>query len=551
MPLHKDNPPIGQQLLALSYANKATAFSHEERRELGLLGLLPYSEESLDKQVQRAQRAYAAKSTDLERHIYLRQLQDFNETVFYKLIVDNAAEMIPIIYTPTVGDACRMFSEIYRRPRGLFFSYPERDHIEEVIANVTSDSIEIVVITDGEAILGIGDQGVGGMGIPIGKLALYAALGGINPSAGLPVLLDVGTDNEQLLEDPMYMGWQHERLRGGEYDEFVEQVMAALHEKWPHAVIQFEDFASDNAVRLLDRYADRMCCFNDDIQGTAVVTVGSLLAACNLAGKKLEDCRIVIVGTGAAGTGIAQGCLNYMTSCGLDEQSAARSFYLVGRHGLIHEQSDELRPSIDAFAHRLEELADWGGEFGLLDVVRNAAPDILIGVTGQPGLFTKQLIQEMDARTSNPIVFPLSNPTAKAEVVPEYALQWTHGKAIIATGSPFPDVEHGGKRYKIAQCNNAYAFPGIGLGLTAVRATRVTDEMLAAVAKAIGISTRDSTRKFGMLLPDLGGIQSLSRDIAIAIGEVACSQGLGEVAPGETVESAIDAKTWKPKYANP
>ncbi len=540
--------PRGQQLIELPQFNKGTAFSRQERIEMGLLGLLPYREESLERQVERAYRAYEAKPNDLEKHIYLRQIQDLNETLFYSLVIRYASQMIPIIYTPTVGDACRLFSEIYRKPRGLFISYPERAHLDAVLANVSNESVEIIVITDSEAILGIGDQGVGGMGIPIGKLSLYAALGGIDPNICLPILLDVGTENEELLGDPLYVGWQHRRIRGIEYDDFVEQVLMSVHRKWPNAVVQFEDFGPLNATRLLDKFNDRLCCFNDDIQGTAAVTVGSLVAACSAAGKKLADCKIVIVGAGSAGCGIARGCTQAMAADGGSPEKAARSIYLIDRHGLIREDTPAIQTYQQPFVRRAGDFSNWSGGLELIDVIRNVAPDILIGVSGQPGLFTRDVVQSMDSRTTRPIVFPLSNPTVRAEATPANILNWTEGRALVATGSPFPPVECGGIRYEIAQCNNAYAFPGIGLGLTAVHARRVTDEMMNAVARVIGNSGADAAAIGASLLPDLDGIRSLSREIAVAVARIAVDSGLGAVPDGQTIEGLVDAKAWTPGY---
>ena len=540
--------PRGQHLIELPQYNKGTAFHRHERIELGLLGLLPYREEPLELQIERAYKAYQAKLNNLERHIYLRQLQDLNETLFYSLVIKYAAEMIPIIYTPTVGDACRLFSEIYRKPRGLFLNYPEREYIDSILDNVSNDSVEIIVITDAEAILGIGDQGVGGMGIPIGKLSLYTALGGIDPNVCLPILIDVGTDNEELLNDPLYVGWQHERIRGNDYDDFIELVLMSLHRKWPNAVVQFEDFGYTNATRLLEKYIDRLCCFNDDIQGTAAVTVGSLTAACAAAGKKLMDSRTVIVGAGSAGCGIARGCVGSMVADGCDMHRASRTIYLVDRFGLIHEQTPSIAEYQKPFVRSMSELSGWQGKFDLVDVVRNVAPDILIGVSGQAGLFTHEVIKTMDSRTTRPIVFPLSNPTVRAEATPENVLHWTQGRALIATGSPFPAVDYEGVRYGIAQCNNAYAFPGIGLGLTAVKARRVTDDMMNAVARVIGRSASEDLAIGAALLPELNGIRSLSRDIAIAVAGIAVENGLGVLPDGQSVESMVDAKAWRPGY---
>ncbi len=538
----------GQNLIELPQFNKGTAFTRQERIDNGLLGLIPYCEESLGAQVVRAYGAYLSKDSDLERHIYLRQLQDLNETLFYRLVMDYAAEMIPIIYTPTVGDACEHFSEIYRKPRGLFISYPERHHINQILDNVSQESVEIIVITDSEAILGIGDQGVGGMGIPIGKLSLYSALGGVNPNVGLPVTLDIGTNNKSLLGDSMYVGWHHERMRGQEYDEFIDLVLTSIHKRWPDAVIQFEDFGPLNATRLLENYRDKMCCFNDDIQGTAAVTVGSLIAACNKAGKNLSEAKIVIVGAGSAGCGIARGCVESMAASGLEREIAASHIFLVDRAGLVKKDGENLRPYQAQFAKKKSDLDNWQGGFELLDVIRNVRPDILVGVSGQSGLFTEEIVQEMDSHTKFPCIFPLSNPTHRSEATPLDIIRWTEGRALVATGSPFPQIAYEGKNYEIAQCNNAYAFPGIGLGLTAVRAKRVTDEMFIAVAEVIGESALENSGKESSLLPPLGGIRSLSRKIAIAVANVAVEQGVCEAPDSDSVEQLVDNKIWHPDY---
>ena len=539
----------GQQLIELPQYNKGTAFTRQERIDNGLIGLIPYGEESLGRQVVRAYGAYLSKKSDLERHIYLRQLQDLNETLFYRLVMDYATEMIPIIYTPTVGDACMNFSEIYRKPRGLFISYPERAYLEKILANVAQKSVGIIVITDSEAILGIGDQGVGGMGIPIGKLSLYSALGGINPNVGLPVLLDVGTNNETLLRDPLYVGWQHERIRGQQYDDFIDLVLTSIHKKWPETVIQFEDFGPLNATRLLNKYKDKFCCFNDDIQGTAAVTVGSLIAAGNKVNRSLSDSKIVIVGAGSAGCGIARGCVNAMVANGTDRNEATRKIFLVDRSGLVHKESDGLRQYQLQFAKDTQELGDWKGGFELFDVVHNVQPEILIGVSGQSGLFTQELVEEMGRHTQYPCIFALSNPTVRSEATPLDLMRWTDGRALVATGSPFPDVYYGGRQYEIAQCNNAYAFPGIGLGLMAARATRVTEEMFTATARVIGESAGKRNRSGSSLLPPLGSIRDLSLEIAVAVANIAFEQEISGRTLTKPIEKVVEDEIWFPDYS--
>ena len=538
----------GRLWLELPELNKGTAFTRKERIEGGLLGMVPYSQEELSAQVSRAYKAYAAKDSDLEKHIFLRQLQTINETLFYELIIQQAASMLPVIYTPTVGNACELFSEIYRKPFGLFLNYPEREFMDEILENVANDDVEVIVMTDGEAILGIGDQGVGGMGIPIGKLSLYSALGGIDPKVTLPVVLDVGTNNNKLLESNFYVGWKHARIRGQEYDEFIELVLSSIHKKWPHAVVQFEDFGVSNSLRLLDKYVDRLCCFNDDIQGTAAITVGSLIAASRVTGQPLTDSKIVIVGAGAAGTGIAHGIVLDMMRAGMEEESARRRIYMLNSKGLIRSDSPNLLPQQIPFAQPRDRLVDWKGDFQLLDVVRNVNPDVLIGVSGQSGYFSEEIVREMTKVCHRPCIFPLSNPTSKAEAFPGDILRWTGGRAIVATGSPFDQVALNGINYEIAQCNNAYAFPGIGLGLSAIKAKKVTDEMLNVVANVIGNAKEGVKEPGTSILPPLDSIRELSREVAIAVANVAVEQDLTGCDFDCSIEDLVDSKMWCPGY---
>ena len=538
----------GQLLLEVPQLNKGTAFTRDERVSFGLLGMIPYSEESIQSQVSRAYDAYSRKNSDIEKHIFLRQLQAINETLYFQLIIDHAAEMLPVIYTPTVGHACEHFSEIYRKPMGLFLNYPERQYMDQILDNVEQEDIQVIVVTDGEAILGIGDQGVGGMGIPIGKLSLYSALGGIDPDVALPIVLDVGTDNESLLNSDLYVGWKQPRIRGQEYDDFIELALSSIHRKWPDAVVQFEDFGVANSIRLLDKYIDRLCCFNDDIQGTAAVTVGTLIAASRITGKMLHDSRIVIVGAGAAGTGIAQGCISKMKEEGADLGTATRNLYMLDSNGLIRSDSPTLRPQHVQFAQNPDNLADWEGDYQLLDVVRNVKPDVLIGVSGQSGFFTRQVVQEMAKHCERPCIFPLSNPTSKVEATPADILNWTGGLAIVATGSPFDPVVCNGIEFHTAQCNNAYAFPGTGLGLIAVKARKATDEMFTAVANVIGNAQTGVEVPGTSLLPPMEAIRELSEDIAVAVANIAIEQNLTGCEIDCPVEQLIHDKMWRPVY---
>jgi malate dehydrogenase (oxaloacetate-decarboxylating) len=551
-------PFRGHLLLERPLFNKGTAFTQEERRTFGLLGLLPPTEETLDEQAARSYEAYGAKETDLERHIYLRQLQDTNETLFYRLLLDHLAEMMPVVYTPTVGLACEQFSHIFRRPRGLFISYAERDDIDAILENAASPRVEVIVVTDGERILGLGDQGAGGMGIPIGKLSLYTACGGIHPATTLPILLDVGTNNEERLHDPLYIGWRHERISGPDYDAFVEAFVQAVQRKFPRVLLQWEDFAQSHASPLLDRYRDQLCTFNDDIQGTAAVTTGTLLAAVAKAGAgaggRLRDQRVAILGAGSAGCGVAEQLVAAMVEEGLTEAEARARFFLIDRPGLLHDGLEELRPFQRKLAQPKDRVAPWrsaeGQPIGLLDVVKHARPTILIGTSGQPGTFTEAVVRAMMEYAEHPIIFPLSNPTSRAEATPADLIAWTDGRALVATGSPFGDVIHGGRLFPIAQCNNSYIFPGLGLGILASGAQRVTDSMFMAAARALaGFATaaRDPSAA-APLLPPLAESRRVSRAIALAVAAAAHREGLADRSQAEDIERLVDARMWQPRY---
>lgn len=542
----------GHLLLERPLLNKGTAFTEKERREFGLLGLLPPHEESLDEQSARAFEAYGDKTTDLERHIYLRALQDTNETLFYRLVLDHLAEMMPIIYTPTVGLACERFSHILRRPRGLFLSYPERDDIEAILENAASPRVEAIVVTDGERILGLGDQGAGGMGIPIGKLSLYTACGGIHPATTLPILLDAGTNNEERLQDPLYIGWRHERVSGSDYDDFVDAFVQAVKRKFPRALLQWEDFAQTHAGPLLGRYRDQLCTFNDDIQGTAAVATGTLLAAVAGSGGRLGDQRIAILGAGSAGCGIAEQLIAAMAEEGLTQAEARANVFLVDRPGLLHDGLGGLLPFQKKLAQPKDRVAPWrsaeGRPIGLLDVVKNARPTILIGTSGQPGTFTEEVVRTMAGYADRPIIFPLSNPTSRAEATPADLIAWTNGRALIATGSPFGDVSYGGRRFPVAQCNNSYIFPGLGLGILASRARRVSDAMFMAAARALAGCSPASRDPATPLLPPLAESRRVSRAIALAVATAAQRDGLATPCGPEELERSVDAKMWQPRY---
>ncbi|WP_029592981.1 NAD-dependent malic enzyme [Franconibacter pulveris] len=546
-------PYAGPVLLEFPRLNKGSAFSMEERANFNLIGLLPEVVETIDEQAERAWRQYQEFKTDIDKHIYLRNIQDTNETLFYRLVENHLDEMMPVIYTPTVGLACERFSEIYRRARGVFISWPNRQYMDDILQNVPNHNIKVIVVTDGERILGLGDQGIGGMGIPIGKLSLYTACGGISPAYTLPVVLDVGTNNQQLLNDPLYMGWRHPRITDEEYYAFVDEFIQAVKHRWPNVLLQFEDFAQKNATPLLQRYRNEICSFNDDIQGTAAVTVGTLIAASRAAGSQLSEQKIVFLGAGSAGCGIAEQIVAQTQREGLTEEQARQKVFMVDRFGLLTDNMPNLLPFQTKLVQKRENLQGWQTEsdaISLLDVVRNVKPDILIGVSGQTGLFTEEIIREMHKHCPRPIVMPLSNPTSRVEATPHDIIHWTDGNALVATGSPFPPVVWKDKTFPIAQCNNAYIFPGIGLGVIASGASRITDEMLMAASETLAQHSPLVNTGYGLVLPPLSEIQNVSRAIAFAVGKMAQAQGVAVEVSAEALEQAIEDNFWLPEYRN-
>ncbi|MEY8712181.1 NAD-dependent malic enzyme [Mangrovibacter phragmitis] len=544
-------PYTGAMLLENPLLNKGLAFSHEERIALNLIGLLPEQVETITEQTERAWSQFNHFKRDLSRHIYLRNIQDTNETLFYNLLRSHLEEMMPIIYTPTVGEACEHFSDIYRRARGLFISWPDRHRIDDMLQNFSRHDIKVIVVTDGERILGLGDQGIGGMGIPIGKLSLYTACGGINPASTLPIMLDVGTNNAQRLDDPLYMGWRHPRITDGEYREFMDMFINAVKERWPNVLLQFEDFAQNNATQLLNRYRDELCCFNDDIQGTAAVALGTLIAGSQAKGSTLRDQRIAFLGAGSAGCGIAETIVARMVADGASEEEARSRIFMVDRFGLLTDDMPNLRD----FQHRLvtsrEKVQGWGNEAGtisLMDVVRHAKPTVLIGVSGQPGLFSEEIVKEMHRHCPHPIIMPLSNPTSRAEAKPQDLIAWTEGAALVATGSPFPPVCYQDNIYDIAQCNNAYIFPGLGLGILAAKARRVTNGMLLAASQTLADHSPLVQTERGKLLPPIEEIEQVSRAIALSVAKAAQQDGVAPQMDDDAILSAIDKTFWKAEY---
>ena len=547
---------VGRQLLANRYHNKGTAFTGEERDRYQLNGLLPPVVEDLETQLQRVWAEFDAAHGDLARHIFLRALQANNSVLFYRFLVDHLEELLPIVYTPTVGLACQEWSRTYRREHGLYVSWPDRHRIPELLHNALSpdgvaEDVDVVVVTDGERILGLGDLGLGGMGIPIGKLALYTAVGGVDPERTLPVFLDAGTENEALLSDPLYLGWRHRRLRDDDYDELVDAFVTALRHCCPHVLLQWEDFAQRNANRLLNSHRDRICSFNDDIQGTAAVAVAAIVGGMRISGTPLADLRVVIVGAGSAGIGIARQAASALEVVGVPKAEARRRCWLVDRDGLLHDRLDELHDFQAEFIRpwgMIAHIADADGRVPLVDVVRHVAPHALVGVTGQPGLFTEEVIRAQADHVVRPIVLPMSNPTPRAEGIPADILAWTEGRALVGTGSPFPSALIGAELHAITQVNNLYLFPGLGRGVIAVKAGRVSDGMLSAAATAIGsIAPADLTAP-ATLLPPLAQVGDVADAVALAVARQAVAEGLADPLDDAGIVAAVEACKWRPQY---
>ncbi|MFV0437325.1 MAG: NAD-dependent malic enzyme [Desulfopila sp.] len=540
----------GPVLLETPLLNKGSAFSEYERTMFNLEGLLPYNIETIEEQAERCYQQFKSFHNLLEQHVYLRNIQDTNETLFFRLVVEHLEEIMPCIYTPTVGRACQEFSRIYRRKKGLFISYPDRDRLDDIMQNATKHNVKVIVVTDGERILGLGDQGIGGMGIPIGKLSLYTACGGISPAYTLPVVLDAGTNNEELRNDPLYMGWRHERIVGDDYSAFVEKFVQAVMHRWPNVLLQFEDFASSHASPLLEKYKDRLCCFNDDIQGTAAVTVGTLLAACKTIEQDLGAQRILFLGAGSAGCGIAEQIIAHMKLEGVSDEEARSRIALIDSRGLVTDDLAYLKDFQKPIAQKRATSDGWprndNGRVDFFNTVAHYKPTVLIGVSMQPNAFTKEIVDLMLTTSKRPIILPLSNPTSKCEAVPEALIQWTEGKAIVATGSPFQPVELNGKRYPIAQCNNSYIFPGVGLAVLAVKATRVTDTMFMAASEALAECSKAYAAD--ALLPPLTEIRQVSLQIARAVAKQAMTDGVANLITDAALAEQIAKNFWSPEY---
>jgi malate dehydrogenase (oxaloacetate-decarboxylating) len=542
----------GFQLINNPLLNKGTAFTDEERSAFRLHGLLPPHVGTLEEQVERRLKALRAFETDFERYAFLRELQDSDETLFYAVIASNLEETLPLVYTPTVGEGCQRFSEIWHKPRGVFISYPNKHRIREILSDARFDRVRIIVVSDGERILGLGDQGAGGMGISTGKLVLYTACAGIHPDETLPVLLDVGTNNQQRRDDPLYIGWRHERIRGDEYDAFIEAFVTAVSERWPDVLLHWEDFAGSNAARLLERYRDRLCTFNDDIQGTAAIAASSLLAAVNVTGVPLTEQRIAVLGAGSAGCGIASLLLQAIIDAGADEAEARSHFFLVDRNGLLVEGMPDITPAQKLFLQKPEAIAGWKREApnaaGLFDVVSNAHPTVLIGVSGQASTFTETVVRTMARHVERPVIFPLSNPTSRSEATPEQLMTWSEGRALIGTGSPFPPLHWNGQTRKVNQTNNSYVFPGVGLGVLAAGARRITDTMFMVAGKTVAAMSPTVTDKEGLLLPPVTDLRKVAVAVAKAVARQAQADDVAPPCNAATLDARIEARVWEACY---
>ena len=529
---------------------KGTAFTDDERRAGGLLGLLPAAVVPLEEQVRRCWSEVERQGSDLDRYVYLRALQDRNERLFYAVLAADVPRALPLVYTPTVAEGCRRFSELWRRPRGLYLSYPDRDRLAEAVRNRPNPEVDVIVVTDGQRILGIGDQGVGGMGIPIGKLSLYTLIGGIDPGRTLPILLDVGTDNAALLDDPFYLGWRHRRIGDDEYRAFVDDVVAAITQELPDVLLQWEDFATPHAGPILQRFRDRLLTFNDDIQGTAAVALGALRGATQVAGSRLRDQQVVMLGAGSAGIGVMEMVAQEMVDEGLSDAEARERCWVVDVRGLLTADRDDLSAAQRAFAVDPARIDGWGvdGLPGLADAVANLEVGVLLGLSTASGAFTEEIVRTMAGKVDRPIVFPLSNPTDNAEARPADLDAWTGGRVLVATGSPFPPLHRAGADVPVAQCNNVYIFPAVGLAVTAARATRVTDAMMRAAARALGDASPALTDASAPLLPAWADVRGVADDIALAVAHQAVADGVAPAASDDDLRAAIAATRWEPGY---
>lgn len=558
----KIDPATGQKYMAVNtkghallfnpLTNKGTAFTNRERDELNLHGLLPPSVCTIKQQLDRTYEAYMAKTSNIERFIYLSGLQDRNETLFYRLVLEHIDEMMPVVYTPVVGEACQKFSHIYRRGRGLYINYDVRDQIEKILHNAEIQHPSIIVVTDGERILGLGDQGAGGMGIPVGKLCLYTLCAGISPFSTLPITLDVGTDNEERLKDPLYLGLKHKRVRGEEYQIFVDSFVAAVKKVFPHTLLQWEDFLKANAIFQLKRFRNQLCSFNDDIQGTAGVIVAGLFSALRITGQRMRDQRVVFAGAGASAQGISDLIVSAMVEEGLCECEARKQVWTVDSQGLVTKARKKLEDFKANYARDVDEVANFRVKdrehISLLETVCNIKPTVLLGTSGTPGTFSQDVVRRMAEVNERPIIFPLSNPTSKSECTAEEAVQWSDGRAIVASGSPFAPVMHNGKRHRIGQGNNAFIFPGVGLGISAGNVTRVSDKMFLEAARALASKVTEKDLAESAVYPELSRIRECSLAVACATVKQAVKEGHADPEVLDDLEEALQHAMWEPKY---
>ncbi len=542
----------GQQILNDPLLNKASAFTVEERLSLGLSGLLRSGINTIENQLTRSVLMYRRKPDDMEKYIYLQGLLNRSETLFYKLLSENLTEMLPIVYTPTVGQACLQMSHITRRYRGIYITPDNIANIDAIFSSISLPDVNLIVVTDGERILGLGDLGSDGMGIPVGKVNLYVAAGGLHPACCLPICLDVGTNNERLLKDPLYLGYRNQRLDGPEYFDFIERFILGVKRNFPNALLQWEDFAKHKAFKLMERYNERILSFNDDIQGTGAVTLATLISAMKIKQQKFSEQRFVIVGMGQAGTGIASNIKSMLKKEGLSEEDARSHIFAIDVNGLLLENSTGLEEYQLPFVQKLSAVATWELEtpnnISLLDVVKNAKATVLIGVTAKSGLFNVDILKQVAQNTERPVILALSNPTSKSECTPEEVINATNGKGLIATGSPFPPVEYNGKQHFSSQCNNMFIFPGVGLGALVSTTLKVTNKMFLAASEALSKIVTDEQLEKGILLPDMKDIRFVSRQVAKAVALEARDSGLGRLLEDEQYEKLVAKAQWNPRY---
>ncbi|MGH0790293.1 oxaloacetate-decarboxylating malate dehydrogenase [Bacillus cereus] len=542
----------GVEVLSTPLLNKGVAFTQEEREELGLKGLLPPAVLTLEEQARRAYEQFCSQPDDLLKNVYLTALHDRNEVLFYRILTNHLREMLPIVYTPTVGVAIQRYSHEYRKPRGVYLSINDPSGIEEAFANIgaTAENIDLVVVTDGEGILGIGDWGVGGINIAIGKLAVYTAAVGIDPSRVLPVILDVGTNREELLNNPFYIGNRHPRITGEAYDEFIDTFVQAVNKQFPKALLHWEDFSSRNARKILDKYRHDICTFNDDIQGTGAVSLAAVLSAVKASGVPLSEHRVVVFGAGTAGIGIADQVRDAMVRVGVSEEESYKRFWCIDRNGLVTDNMEDLLDFQIPYARKEAEVSEWkqNDMIGLAEVVKHVKPTILIGTSTVAGAFKEESIKEMASHVERPIILPMSNPTPLAEAKPADVIEWTEGRALVATGSPFEPVTYNGVTYVIGQSNNALIFPGLGLGTIVVRASVMTDGMFAAAAEAVA-SMVDTSQPGAPILPEVEELRNISEMVAIEVAKVAVAEGVARVNLSDNdIKMAVKEAIWEPEY---